>query len=300
MSKFVINLFLLIPFLIYSQIQKNDILNICDAETKSNIENVYIIRDNQVFLLEKGKIELSSLDFSINNKCYKVSHVSYGIHQICEAKDTIFLTSTVTEIDEVVLFGDRKNNKNLIRIKPKPTISNLHPRNYGKLGYSLKGLKAFKIPVPKNQWIKNIKIYTNNVALRNPKNTRGIEQKFTENAPFLYNILAFDDSIGAPGKKYYFDAFNVCKKEVGAPYILLNINQSFEKEIVLVFMPLKDEDCEKMNLFSAPFIETIGVGNKTDFTPFTFDNQRELWIKDAFLQNRQQTYKIVVEYLSEQ
>uniref|UniRef100_UPI004049C2FD hypothetical protein n=1 Tax=Flavobacterium sp. TaxID=239 RepID=UPI004049C2FD len=298
MNKFVIKVVLFIPFLVCAQIQKTKILNICDAVTKSNIENVYIINDNQVFLLEDGKMEANNLDFS-NNKCFKVSHVSYILHEICEAKDTVFLTSNITEFNEVVLFADRKNNKNLKIIKPKPTISNLHPQNYGKLGYSLKGLKAIKIPVPKNMWIKNIKIYTNNVAVRNLKNTRGIEQKFTENAPFLYNILAFDDSIGAPGKDYYFDSFYICKKEIGAPYILININQSFENEIVLVFKPLQDEDYEKMNLFSAPFIETIGVGIKTDFTPFAFDNQKKLWIKDAFLQNRQQTYKIEVEYLSE-
>lgn len=300
MSKLVIKVVLLIPFLIFSQNQKVEIMNICDAATKSNIENVYIINDDQVFLLEDGSIEINNLDFSKNNKCFQISHISYGLHQICEVKDTVFLTSNITEINEVVLFGDRKNNKILKRIKPKPNISNLHPRNYGKLGYSLQGLKAIKIPVPKNHWVKNIKIYTNNVAVRNLKNTRGIEQKFTENAPFLYNILAFDDSIGVPGKEYYFDSFYICKKEIGAPYILININQSFENEIVLVFKPLKDEDYEKMKLFSAPFIETIGVGNKTDFTPFTFDNQKELWIKDAFLQNRQQTYKIEVEYLSEQ
>jgi hypothetical protein len=300
MSKFVIKVFLCIPFVIFSQIQKIKILNICDAVTKSNIENVYIINDNQVFLLENGKIEIDDLDFSNNIKCFKVSHVSYILNEICEAKDTVFLTSNTTEIKEVVLLGKRKKNKNLKRIKPKPNISNLHPQNYGKLGYSLQGLKAIKIPVSKNQLVKNIKIYTNNVAVRNPKNTRGIEQKFTENAPFLYNILAFNDSIGVPGKAYYFDAFYICKKEIGAPYILININQSFENEIVLVFKPLQDEDYEKMNLFSAPFIETIGVGIKTDFTPFTFDNQKKLWIKDAFLQNRQQTYKIEVEYLPEQ
>ncbi len=299
MSKFVIKVFLFIPFLIFSQNQKIKILNICDAVTKSNIENVYIINENQVFLLENGKIEVNNLDFSNNNKCFKVSHVSYILSEICEAKDTVFLTYNITEINEVVLFGDSKNNKNLKRIKPKPNISNLHPQNYGKLGYSLQGLKAIKIPVPKNQWIKNIKIFTNNVAVRNLKNTRGIEQKFTENAPFLYNILAFNDSIGVPGKAYYFDSFYICKKEIGAPYILININQSFDNEIALVFKPLQDEDYEKMNLFSAPFIETIGVGNKTDFTPFTFDNQKELWIKDAFLQNRQQTYKIEIEYFSE-
>lgn len=299
MSKLVIKVVLFIPFLIFSQNQKVEIMYICDADTKSNIENVYLINDDQVFLLEDGKIEVNNLNFS-NNKCFQISHISYGLHQICEVKDTVFLTSNTTEINEVVLLGKRKKNKNLKRIKPKPTISNLHPQNYGKLGYSLKGLKAIKIPVPKNHWVKNIKIYTNNVAVRNLKNTRGIEQKFTENAPFLYNILAFDNSIGAPGKEYYFDSFYICKKEIGAPYILININQSFENEIVLVFKPLKDEDYEKMNLFSAPFIETIGVGKKTDFTPFSFDKNKELWVKDSFLQNRAQTYKIEVEYLSEQ
>jgi hypothetical protein len=300
MHKFIFKIFLSFSVWVTAQDTKIKILNICDATTKANIENVYLISGEEVFFLENGKLTLDKAWFSIANKCIQISHVAYGLHEICELKDTIFISPKISDLNEVVVVGHKKNKSSkLVKLKPKATLSNLNPRNYGSLGYSLKGLKAIKIPVPKNQWIKNIKIYTNNVGLMNDKNTRSHKQKFTENAPFLYNILAFNDTIGIPANDFYFDSFHVCNKEVGSSFIQIEMNRSFNSEIVLVFKPLKKEDYKRMGFFSAPFIETIGVGNKTDFTPFDFDSQKNIWIKDVYLINRFQTYKIEVEYYSD-
>lgn len=300
MLKFNIKIFLFISIWVSAQDLTPKILNICDATAKTNIENVYLLNGEQVFFLENGKITLEKSWFSAANKCFQISHVAYGLHEICELKDTVFISTKISDLNEVVVVGHNKNKKSkLVKLKPKATLSNLNPRNYGSLGYSLKGLKAIRIPVPKNQWIKNIKIYTNNVGLMNDKETRSHKQKLTENAPFLYNILAFNDTIGIPGSEFYFESFQVCNKDVGAANIKIEMNRSFNSEIVLVFKPFNDEDYKRMGVYSAPFIETIGVGNNTDFTPFFFDAQKNIWIKDAFLQNRFQSYKIEVEYYAD-
>lgn len=288
-------LFLFIHLNCFSQEIK---ITFCDTLTKEAVENVQIISNDMAHISNKeGNVFLNR----IYSKLLKATHVSYqdNYFYLKEIKDTIFLKSKNTILNEVLLSNKKIKTKHVF---PKKNISEFYPENFGNSSSIDEKLSvAFFFPNEdkvNTYFIKKILIATCDYSAINLKTKKRTKIEGAKYSPFKSNLYSIDTTHFKPKDKFFEKDFIVqLKKNEKYAELIIDDNFILPKEgFFIVISNIEKEELNKLGYFVNPGILTIGVSKNNKNFPFEKNNAiNGDWELDKFLHERNNTYYIGVE-----
>jgi hypothetical protein len=279
----IIMMFIFLNFS-YSQIKK---IVIFDKFNNSLVENAFLKFDDSInFVSDKNGLILLK---KYKNENFSISHLSYKPFRskFSLIIDTIFLETRFNSIDEITI-----NNKAVKVLKPKKSIGNLNPRNYGGGGAPLDEKLIYAIYIP-NKTGKEF--YINEVSLEptgyslvygNGKLKEKLENH--KYAPFKLDIYS-NDSI-----------YNIPKQSILKEPVIIILEKdkkfataSFDEKFVIdkngffiVLTALEKSYYQNIGFKSSPAFNTIQADKETKYLMLTKNIVVEdsIWKQD--LRNR--------------
>ncbi|NMH27882.1 peptidase associated/transthyretin-like domain-containing protein [Flavobacterium silvaticum] len=183
-----------------SAIGQKRTFKIVDSETKRSLEvaNVCVGSDTFVKPDAKGTVTFRSKD----SEQVAISYVGYYtmVMDAADLPDTVYLEKSVSGLDEVVV-----RQKTIQILRPKKSIGNLNPRNFGDGGAPLDENELFAVFIPNqtghDYQLRSVAVEPTDYTIVNLESGKETaKQKNQKYAPFKLTIYSTNPEYGIPDK----------------------------------------------------------------------------------------------------
>ena len=159
-------------------------------------------------------------------------------------------------------------------------------------------------PCERAEIIQKLKIFTNDYkVLESLETKRTSQRKNAKNSPIEVNFYTVDSIYGNPDKKMFHKNFIVsCQKNDEFAILELSSDEQFEfpsNGIFVIIKNLTQVEYDNLGFDFPPGITTIGVSKDNKIIPYfryTYQEETALWSKYDYLIERQNAFKIGIEF----
>lgn len=278
------------------------------STTKTPITEALLVLDNTPKYITDslGQVIIKEEDW---NKTITIRHLNFKMEKFesWKEKDTLFLEESINELNNIELVVKKKETKLKNSLFPKSNLRNILPENYGKSGPINNNIEVaifFPNENKKAEIIQKLKIFTNDYkVLESLETKRTSQRKNAKNSPIEVNFYTVDSIYGIPDKKMFHENFIVsCQKNDEFAILELSSEEQFEFPSYGIFITIKNltkEEYDNLGFDFPPGITTIGVSKDNKIIPYfryTYQEETALWSKYDYLIERQNAFKIGIEF----
>ncbi|WP_445716292.1 hypothetical protein [Flavobacterium sp.] len=253
-----------------------------------------------------GNVTIQKVDL---NSSILIRHVKYKLKTFDNItnQDTLFLEEKLEELKDIEIIASSKSKKKKESLFPKISLRNILPENFGKGGSIGSNIEiALYFPNEKKQgnFIRRLKIYTNDYkVLENLQTKKVNKRRNAKFSPIQVNFYTVDSIYEVPEKRIFEQNFIIsCQIKEDCAILELSEEEEFEfpsNGIFVILKNLSKEEYEALGFDYPPGITTIGVSKDNKIIPYfryLHEGETGLWKKYDYLIERQNTYKIGIEF----
>lgn len=275
---------------------------------KSPITDALLIVNNSPKYITDslGSVTIKEVDL---NSSILIRHVKYKLKTFDNItnQDTLFLEEKLEELKDIEIIASSKSKKKTESLFPKISSRNIMPENFGKSSSISSNIEiALYFPNEKKQSniIQRLKIYTNDYKiLENLETKKTNKRRNAKFSPIQVNFYTVDSIYKVPNEKIFQEDFIIsCQNDDDYAILELSEEEQFEFPANGIFVTIKNltqEDYEVLGFNYPPGITSIGVSKDNKIIPYfryLHEGETALWKKYDYMIERQNTYKVGIEF----
>ena len=268
---------------------------------------ILIVNNSPKYITDSlGSVTIKEADI---NSSILIRHIKYKLKIFNNLinQDTLYLEEKIEELKDIDIIAFTKSNKKTESLFPKISSRNILPENFGKsssIGNNREIALYFPNEKKQSNIIQRLKIYTNDYkVLENLETKKANKRRNAKFSPIQVNFYTVDSIYEVPNEKIFQENFIIsCQNDDDYAILELSEEEQFEFPANGIFVTIKNltqEDYEVLGFNYPPGITTIGVSKENKIIPYfryLHEGETALWKKYDYMIERQNTYKVGIEF----